>query len=360
MKFYRYLESIENFEFVFLLMFVIVIGASLVMSVANAEKDKVEIGADVSAKINGGKSGTQANASGNESVRVEENVSSSSGAKPQEEYHESTEAESHEHLKIAYEKLSADSDNTFTVQTERHLYKPGDGVKIEGTIWSGLIAAVGGINTVSIQVAGNNGNIVYNGIEHVSNGEYSATFELPTDTKNGAYTLQAKADVNADVLNSLTLKMQTGLDSTTKFVVVSPNAWEVKAGGKDFEVSVESSSDASDLKFDEQAKKLSLSVQGESGTTGVTDITIPKSLLSGDLTVMIDGQVMSQNDVIETADTQDDTTLEINYHHSSHVIDVVGTNAAPEFPVSTVIITVAVGSVIILGSFGKGLNKKSK
>jgi len=75
---------------------------------------------------------------------------------------------------------------------------------------------------------------------------------------------------------------------------------------------------------------------------------------------MIDGQVMSQNDVIETADTQDDTTLEINYHHSSHVIDVVGTNAAPEFPVSTVIITVAVGSVIILGSFGKGLNKKSK
>src|SRR5947209_13896938 len=126
MKFCRYLESIENFGFVFLLMFVIVIGTSLVISVANAEKDKVEIGSDVSAKINVGKSAIQANASGNESVQAEENVSSSSGAKLHEEYHESVEAQSHENLKSSYEKLNADSDNIFTIQTERHLYKPGD------------------------------------------------------------------------------------------------------------------------------------------------------------------------------------------------------------------------------------------
>src|SRR5437867_1436380 len=177
MKFYGCLESIENFEFVFLLMFAIAIGASLVMSVANAEKDKVEIGADVSAKINVDKSGTQANASGNESAQVEENVSSYTGAISQEKYHENTDTESHEHLKTSYEKLNADSDNTFTVQTERHLYKSGDGVKIEGTIWSGLIATVGGINTVSIHVTDNNGNIVYNGKEQVNNGEYSVSFE---------------------------------------------------------------------------------------------------------------------------------------------------------------------------------------
>src|SRR5437667_1934220 len=242
----------------------------------------------------------------------------------------------------------AGSDNTLAVQTQRHLYKPGDAVSIEGIIWSGLSASVGGINTVSVQVTDDGGNEIYTEKEQVNNGEYSGSFELPTDAKKGAYTIHAKADVNAEVLSTLTLKMQAGLDSTTEFIVENPTAWAIKAGGHDFDVNITSDSDVTDVKFDEQAKKLSFGVQGETGTTGVTDITIPKSLLSGDLTVMIDGQVMSQNDVIETADTQDDTTLEINYHHSSHVIDVVGTNAAPEFPVSTVIITVAVGYVIIL------------
>ena len=161
---------------------------------------------------------------------------------------------------------------------------------------------------------------------------------MTADAKNGAYTINAKIDVSADELGSLTLKSQASLQSSTKFVVVSPNAFAVKAEGKDFDIQLASNSDVSNLQFDEQAKKISFTVSGQTGTKGITDVTIPKSLLSGSMNVMIDGQVMSQADVIKTADTQDETTLEINYHHSTHTIDIV--------PTSILIMAGAIGFVI--------------
>src|SRR5207245_7887152 len=108
----------------------------------------------------------------------------------------------------------------------------------------------------------------------VNNGEYSGSFELPTDAKKGAYTIHAKADVNAEVLSTLTLKMQAGLDSTTKFIVENPTAWTIKDGGHDFDVNITSDSDVTDVKFDEKAKKLSLGVKGETGNSVVSVITI--------------------------------------------------------------------------------------
>jgi predicted secreted protein with PEFG-CTERM motif len=322
-----------------------------------AEKDQVGLNADVTAKVNLGKTGmesnstTQANASAensNENSASEYNSQSQGNTQSQT----NAQAEYHENYKSSYEKMSADSENSFTIETEKHLYKPGDDVKIEGSIWSGLITELGGANLVSIQVLDNNDTIVNDGKAQVnSDGQYSTEFTLPADSKNGAYTINAKIDVSADALGSLTLKAQGDLQSSAKFVVVSPNAFAVKAEGKDFDVKLASNSNVSNLQFDEQAKKISFTVSGETGTKGTTDITIPKSLLSGNISVMIDGQVMSQADVIETADTQDTTTLEINYHHSTHTIDIVGTNAVPEFgQLVPIVLTASIMSIIIFSS----------
>jgi len=159
------------------------------------------------------------------------------------------------------------------------------------------------------------------------------------------------------LVGSLTLKTQGNLQSSAKFVVVSTNAFAVKAEGKDFDVKLASNSNVSNLQFDGKAKKISFTVSGETGTKGTTDITIPKSLLSGNISVMIDGQVMSQTDVIETADTQDETTLEINYHHSTHTIEVVGTNAVPEFPTSGLVMATAIGLLVIFVSTRQSILK---
>lgn len=334
------------------------VGTGFTVYKAEATEENMDVKSDVSTKINLGKTDVGANSSANAQVTAKSDSNMTSNSKSNEKsegesyqnMESSSEMNSHEHYSMSYEKRSANSDDTVTIQTDRHLYKPGDQVSIEGSFWSGLISTVGGISTVSVQVTDNNGTVVYTGQSQVNaDGDYSTKFQLPQNAKNGAYRVNIKADVNSDVLNSLTLKMQAGITSTTKFVVISPNAWAVKAEGKDFQVQIASnSSSVTNLNFDGQNKKLSFTVQGETGTKGVTQITIPKPMLSGDLTVMIDGQIMSQSDIIETADTSDSTTLELNYHHSVHTIDIVGTNAVPEFPLTSIVLVTSVSSLIAL------------
>lgn len=343
----------KNFKFGFIVMIAAGLAATgFTFSNVMGDDTKLNLGGDVSAKGVIGNATAEEHTSANANVSASSSGSEKSNAESHENYHASDmETSSHGNYDMAYEKMNANSDNSFAIETNHHIYQPGDQVSIEGTIWSNLMATVGGISSVSIQVTDNAGAIVYSGKSQVtSDGGYTADFQLPSDAKKGAYTIDTKADVNEDVLNTLTLKAQTSLESSAKFVVVSPNAFAVKAEGKDFDVQIASNStNVSDLKFDEQQKKLSFTVQGETGTKGVTEITIPKSLLSGNMSVMIDGQAMAHSDVIQTDDTSDHITLEINYHHSTHQIDIVGTSAVPEFSsLAGLVLVFSVLSVVIL------------
>jgi len=256
-----------------------------------------------------------------------------------------------EQFKSSYSKLSINSENSFTIQTQKHLYKPGDGIKIEGSIWSGLIAELGGVNLVLVQIIDGKDDVMGNAKAQVtSDGQYETEFTIPASAENGTYSINAKIEVSDSVLSSQTLKTQGSLQSSTKFLVANSNTFLIKSEEKNFDVIISSNSQVSNLQFNEQAKKLTFTVAGETGTKGVTDITIPKSLLGGDMNVMIDGHMMSQNDVIETADTQDSTTLEINYNHSTHTIEVTGTNAVPEFPASIMAMFVAISMLVIFVS----------
>ncbi len=331
-----------------------------------ADKNNLDVSSDLSTKIHLGKSEIGVNSSSNEntsshddsgmSSAIQSDTNASVTLRSQDESHEnyhaaSNENESHGHYNHEYEKRSVNSDDEFTVQSERHLYKPGDNVTISGSLYSGLISSIGNVTTVSVQVADNDRNVVYSGNGQINaTGDYTAEFMLPTDAKKGAYTVDVNADVSADVLNTLSLTEKNSLSSSTKIVVVNPNALKVKAEGKDFDVEVASNSTTVDnLNFDAQNKKLSFTVQGDNGTKGVTQITIPKSLLSGDLTVMIDGHAMAQSDVVEAANNDTDVTLELNYHHSTHQIDIIGTNAVPEFSsLAFLVLVLSVLSMIVL------------
>src|SRR5713226_7118321 len=157
----------KNFKFG--LMMVIMLGlvaAGVTFSNATADKAKLDVGADVSVKGAIGKSGVEENTTTSANVSA-----SSSGPSPSEKsqaeshgnYQTSSEmqTQSHENYKMSYEKMNADEKNSFTIEAEHHIYKPGEQVSIEGSIWSSLMATVGGINSVSIQVTDNNGNMVY-------------------------------------------------------------------------------------------------------------------------------------------------------------------------------------------------------
>jgi hypothetical protein len=244
----------------------------------------------------------------------------------------------------SYQTIALDSKNSFVVNTKQHLYNPGDEVQVEGSIWSNLISQIGGVDSVKIQVVDNKGTIIYDDELQVNDdGRYSASFVLPVDSQKGAYTIKSNIDVSADLFATLTIDAQSNLQTSSKFVVANGEAIVVKAEGRSFDVNIASNSNIDNFEFKQNQKRMTFTVEGESGTQGVTKITIPKAMLSGEISVMIDGKITSPDDAIISSDTEAETTLEINYHHSVHTIDITGTNVVPEFPESLIIVMV-VGS----------------
>ena len=255
--------------------------------------------------------------------------------------------------KPEYPQAKADSRNSFTVQTSKHLYKPGEEVTVEGSVLSSLLTQLGeSANMTTIQVKDNKGTSVADEEAKIDgNGEYSTTFTLPKDAKLGAYTIDAKISVDAGLLDTLQASVTAKLETSAKFEVVSPQAFAVKAEGKQFSVDIASnSSSVTAFAFNQTEKTVSFKVSGETGTKGVTEVTLPKELLAGKLMVSIDGRAVAEdsNDVIVTSDNATETTLEINYHHSEHTVEITGTNVVPEFPVALLVMAAALGSIVVV------------
>lgn len=261
--------------------------------------------------------------------------------------------------KPTYPMVMADSRSSLTIQSDRHLYKPGEDVTVSGSVLTSLLADLGGdISVISIEVTDNKGTVVADEDADLdSDGVYSMTFTLPDDAELGAYSMNATIQADADLLGTLDASVSAKLKSTAKFVVVSPMAFAVNAEGKNFEVTVASnSSSVTDFAFEQAEKKVSFKVEGETGTKGVAQVTLPKELLAGQLMVSIDGRVVAEdsNDVIVTSDTASEMTLEINYPHSEHTIEITGTSVVPEFPVTFAVMAAAVASVVGLVALTRG------
>jgi hypothetical protein len=289
------------------------------------------------AQMYGGGSTVQGNAtgavgSGQDNAKASANKSLSASYKP------------------SYPSERADERRPFTVHSETHLYKPGEEVKVDGTVSSSLIDEIGAdVSTVTLNITDNKGNVTAEEDAEIDdNGEFSATFSLPDDAELGSYSIDAVIQVETSVLDTLNASVKSKLETSARFEVVSSNAFAVNAEGKDFDVEIASNSTVSAFEFKQQEKKVAFHVEGQTGTRGVTQITIPKALLSGEMMVSIDGNVIppESSDVVAIVDTEEGMTLEINYQHSEHTVEVSGTNVVPEFPVSMIVMAAAIGSVI--------------
>lgn len=252
--------------------------------------------------------------------------------------------------KPTYPTARADSRTSLEVHTDKHLYKPGEDVKIEGSILPSVLTSLGDISLISIKVTDNKGVVIADDDAQAdSDGMFDTTITIPEDGDLGAYTVNASINAQADLLDTLDANISAQLSKSIKFAVVSPVAFAVKAENKDFEVSVASnSSSVRDFAFEQAQKKVSFTVEGVSGTMGVAQVTLPKELLAGNMTVSIDGRTVAEdsNDVIVTSDTATEMTLEINYHHSQHMIEIIGTSVVPEFPVAMLVMVGALAAAV--------------
>ena len=92
-----------------------------------------------------------------------------------------------------------------------------------------------------------------------------------------------------------------------------------------------SNSTVADLTFNATTKKISFNIAGTTGTESFCNITIPAELLSGDFTVFMDDSKLEEGVDYTLSSNSTHNTLSISYTHSSHIIDVFGTNVIPDF-----------------------------
>ena len=129
-----------------------------------------------------------------------------------------------------------------------------------------------------------------------------------------------------------------GLTAVTRTVILE---------GANVDVSIRTNSTISQLDLDENNKRVSFTVEGETGTRGTTEIAIGK-ILEGPYTVTMGGQATTDFEVANEGSL--DAVMTISYTHSSHNVEITGTSVVPEFPVAVIgVIAAIVGIVAILG-----------
>jgi hypothetical protein len=113
------------------------------------------------------------------------------------------------------------------------------------------------------------------------------------------------------------------------------------------DVGIRTSSTVGPLELDEENKRVSFTVDGETGTEGTTEIEIGK-MLEGPYTVTIDGQATTDFELANEGSAE--AVMTIRYTHSIHDIEITGTQVVPEFPALVIgAVAASIAAVTVLG-----------
>jgi hypothetical protein len=119
----------------------------------------------------------------------------------------------------------------------------------------------------------------------------------------------------------------------TSIPTATPSSYQfnVSVGDKTYPVTANSNSTVTDLTFNPATKELNFKVSGQTGTTGYCKITIPTTLVWGELSIYKDEILLVKNVDYTISNDGTNNVLQINYSHSTHNFKIVGTQAIPEF-----------------------------
>jgi len=114
-----------------------------------------------------------------------------------------------------------------------------------------------------------------------------------------------------------------------------------------YNVYVFSNSTASDFSFNpETGSSIQFSVEGENGTTGFCNVTLPKDMVNaeGNWVVLVDG--ISVTPIVN--EDASNTYLYFTYNHITKTVKIIGTTAIPEFPSWIILPLLLVATVLII------------
>jgi len=100
----------------------------------------------------------------------------------------------------------------------------------------------------------------------------------------------------------------------------------------DYPVTVDSNSAIVGFEFNQTEKQLSLNVTGVTGTSGFCDVAVPSSLVWGNFSLSMDEYPLVEGADYTQTNNGTHYIFHIGYIHSVHTIEIVGSDAIPEFP----------------------------
>ncbi|MGI0036894.1 MAG: hypothetical protein ACRD99_00885, partial [Nitrososphaera sp.] len=206
----------------------------------------------------------------------------------------------------SYEISTADVTRPITINAENHLYYPGGRVSVEGSVWSEVVEAVEALNMIKVEIKDWSGDVAAMSDAELNKqtGRYETSLKLPDNASTGTYTVESRIELEADALGIVEAITSATLQSSVRIAVAEPNEYEVRIENQTYSVQVASNSALNGFEFKQQDKAISIFAEGNSGTTGVMEISVPKNLMSGEMAVFIDGSLMSEEQVILKSDSE--------------------------------------------------------
>jgi len=160
------------------------------------------------------------------------------------------------------------------------------------------------------------------------------------------YTISGSEVVEGDITQALTINFyRDGLEQILYPLI----------DRADYPVSVTSDSNVLGFEFNQDEKKLLLSVSGKTGTVGSCTVAVPGSLLWGTFTLSLDDYAQVKGDDYTQTSNGTHQIFEINYVHSTHTIEITGAETIPEFSTVFLVSLFLVSSLAAVAVYRKRL-----
>ncbi|GEM_PF-449614 len=243
--------------------------------------------------------------------------------------------------------ISAPSEaNPITVTTDKQSYSSGDTIHI-----SGAVAKVVSGQGMFISITNPNGAL-YRADTIVPNSDGSYSYDLKIGGKlgpSGMYTVKVTY-AQSSAQATFTFTNTTGGGMQTYTLNIDGKNYQIQymiTGGK-----------LLNMTMDTGAKTLTANI--DSTSNGTLTLVLPRSVIDSqengkdiDFNVFADG--VAHADFTEQNTTADSRTLAINFDNGTQKIEVVGTNAVPEFgPIAALVLVIAIiGTIVATTRFRK-------
>jgi len=128
--------------------------------------------------------------------------------------------------------------------------------------------------------------------------------------------------------NTKMVELPSAGESLVTFTLTWPstNVFVVELQGSTFRIVTFSNSSVDAFNFNYSRREINFNVSGLLGTTGFCNVTIPKGLLHGPFTILVDSVPIST--FIQTSNSTHNS-LFFTYVHSTHVIRIISDNVPP-------------------------------